>query len=110
MQETLPPKKGGMRPRQLCGKHKAIRRLYIHPADRFFCPYTKRRRDPRPGTQRRQSAGQFSSYTIQNYSMRPLSFSKNSISVPLTFLRAILSTSFSAKESGASLIGFLSMA
>ena len=44
------------------------------------------------------------------YSMSPLSFSRISISVPLIFLMAILSISFSAKDSGASLMGFLSMA
>ena len=44
------------------------------------------------------------------YSMSPLSFSSSSISVPRTFFRAILSISFSAKERGASLMGFLSMA
>ena len=45
-----------------------------------------------------------------SYLISPLSLSKSSMSVPLTFLMAIFSISFSAKESGASLIGFLSMA
>ena len=45
-----------------------------------------------------------------SYSMSPLSFSRISISVPLTFFRSTLSISFSLKDSGASLIGFLSMA
>ena len=45
-----------------------------------------------------------------SYLISPLSLSKSSMSVPLTFLIAIFSISFSAKESGASLIGFLSMA
>ena len=45
-----------------------------------------------------------------SYSMSPLSLSRISISVPLTFFRTILSISFSLKDRGASLIGFLSMA
>ena len=49
-------------------------------------------------------------YLCALYSMSPLSFSRISISVPLIFLMAILSISFSAKDSGASLMGFLSMA
>ena len=44
------------------------------------------------------------------YLMSPLSFSRSSISVPLTFFRSTLSISLSLKDSGASLIGFLSMA
>ena len=44
------------------------------------------------------------------YWMSPLSFSRSSISVPLTFFRSTLSISFSLKDSGASLMGFLSMA
>ena len=44
------------------------------------------------------------------YWMSPLSFSRSSISVPLTFFRTTLSISFSLKDSGASLMGFLSMA
>ena len=44
------------------------------------------------------------------YWMSPLSFSRISISVPLTFFRTTLSISFSLKDSGASLMGFLSMA
>ena len=44
------------------------------------------------------------------YRMSPLSFSRSSRSVPLTFFKTILSSSFSPKESFASFRGFLSMA
>lgn len=44
------------------------------------------------------------------YLMSPLSFSRSSISVPLTFFRSTLSISLSLKDSGAWLMGFLSMA
>ncbi len=52
----------------------------------------------------------FQKVLLRLYSTSPLSFSRISISVPLTFFRSTLSISFSLKDSGASLIGFLSMA
>ena len=47
---------------------------------------------------------------LENYSMRPLSFSSSSMSVPRVFLTRSFSISFSPKDRGAWEMGFLSMA
>ena len=47
---------------------------------------------------------------LENYSIRPLSFSSSSMSVPRVFLTRSFSISFSPKDRGAWEMGFLSMA
>ena len=66
--------------------------------------FLRKKRLPEPSVHRQPPA----EWNI--YLMSPLSFSRSSISVPLTFFRSTLSISLSLKDSGASLIGFLSMA